>query len=115
MRNQHGQNKIFRSIALAATLAAVVCLAKPALAANLMGQKFLQATGSTGSTVPGWLTLTGLIEFNGNGGAKSVALTLNYIEQVQTNYPIGCKLNTAGAAEDSYDEKGRVGTFTVTI
>ena len=113
----------FRATAMVAALGACAGLAKPAVAANLNGRKFLQAQGPTVFSSgkagvpdnPGWLTLTGLIEFNGNGGAKFVAITLNYSATNDFTSGVLCKLNTPADVEASFDEKTDVGTLKVTI
>jgi hypothetical protein len=113
----------FRAIAMVAALGACAGLAKAAFAANLNGRKFLQAQGPTVFSSgkpgvpdnPGSLTLTGLIEFNGNGGAKFVAITLNYLATNDFTGGVLCKLNTPADVEASFDEKTGVGTLKVTI
>lgn len=112
-----------RAIAMVAALGSCAGLAKPAFAASLNGRKFLQAQGATVFSSgkvgvpdnPGSLTLTGLIEFNGNGGAKFVAITLNYLAANDFTGGVLCKLNTPADVEDSFDEKTGVGTLKVTI
>ena len=114
---------IIKGIAVAAALGACAGLSKPAFAASLSGRKFLQAQGATVFSsgkvdVPdnaGSLSLTGLIEFNGNGGAKFVAITLNYSATNDFTSGVLCKLNTPADVENSFDEKTGVGTFKVTI
>jgi hypothetical protein len=113
---------ICRAIAAVATLAALGCLAKPASAASMNGLKFLQAQGSTtyaGASqqpdIPGSLTLTGLIEFNGNGGAKAVAITLNYNSPNDVFGAVLCELRTAGDVKDEFEQATGVGTFTVML
>jgi hypothetical protein len=110
------------AITMAATLAALVCLAKPASAASMNGLKFLQAQGATtflGAArepdVPGSLTLTGLIEFNGNGGAKSVAITLNYNSPNDAFAAVLCELRTAADVKNEFEQTTGVGTFTVML
>jgi hypothetical protein len=113
----------FRAIAMVAALGAWAIMAKPAFAASLNGRKFLQAQGATVFSsgkvdVPdnaGSLTLTGLVEFNGNGGAKFVAITLNYSATNDFSSGILCKLNTPADVEDNFDEKTGVGTLKITI
>jgi hypothetical protein len=100
---------------MAAAITALACLAQSASAASLNGHKLLEARGPTGAATAGSLTLGGLIEFNGDGGAKFVAITLNYVEHVQSDFPVLCKLNTPGDVKDEYDEKTGVGTFSITI
>lgn len=114
---------IFRAITMVAALGAFACLTTPASAASLSGRKFLQAQGATVFSSgkagvpdnPGSLTLTGIVEFNGNGGAKFVAITLNYNATNDFASSIFCRLNTAADVEDNFDEKTGVGTFKVTI
>jgi len=113
----------FRATAMVAALGACAGLAGPASAASLNGRKFLQAQGATVFSSgkagvpdnPGSLTLTGLIEFNGNGGAKFVAITLNYLATNDFTSGVLCKLNTPADVEDSFDEKTGVGTLKVSI
>jgi hypothetical protein len=113
---------IIRNVTTVAALVAVVCLAKPALAASLNGLRFLQAQGTTTfpgraqePDNPGFLTLTGLIEFNGNGGAKTVAITLNYNSPTDTFGAILCKLNTLSDVTDEFDQSTGIGTFSVKV
>ena len=93
-----------------------------ASAASMNGPKFLQAQGSTAfeggpkePAVPGSLTLTGLIEFNGNGGAKSVAITLNYNSPNDVDTAISCELRTAADVKNEFGKATGVGTLTVML
>ena len=111
-----------RSIRILAALAAVVCMAEPALAASLNGLKLMQAQGTTTfpglprePDNPGFLTLTGLVDFNANGGAKTVAITLNYNSPTDTFGAILCKLNTPSDVTDEFDQSTGVGTFTLKV
>jgi hypothetical protein len=105
------------------TLAALTGQAMPASAGSLTGHKFLQVRGSTAFPsskvdVPdntGSLTLTGIIEFNGDGGAKFVAITLFYLGLIDSGNSILCKLNSPADVTNEFDEKSGVGTFKVTI
>src|SRR5262249_49160960 len=54
-------------------------------------------------------------EFNGDGGAKFVAITLNYSATNDFISGFLCKLNTPADVEDSFDEKTGVGTLKITI
>jgi len=105
-----------------ATLAALAGLGGAASAASMNGLKFLQAQGSTtfaGASqqpdIPGSLTLTGLIEFNGNGGAKSVAITLNYNSPNDVFAAVLCELRTAADVKNEFEQATGVGTLTVML
>lgn len=108
-----------RAIAMVAPLAALAC---PASAASMNGLKFLQAQGSTTFAgapkepdIPGSLTLTGLIDFNGNGGAKAVAITLNYNSPMDVFGAVLCELRTAADVKDEFEQATGVGTLTVML
>ena len=75
---------IFRAaITTVAMLGGIAFLAQWAWADSLTGLRFLQAQGPTSFLDAsfrgcGWLSVTGLIDFDGNGGARSLHVTLFY-------------------------------------